>query len=302
MPLLVHATLCLDDLDVPGVGSVRGVLGGAAAYFAAAARRFGPVRLLAAVGEDYPDDRWQELLDLGIDPAGIVRRPGKTFRWHGAYHDDLKHRDTRLVAFDPAVEALPDLPTGWEDTTHVCLGVTDPRNQLALRRRLPHAKLAVLDTIDLYIQQHRGDLRAAIAAADGVVVNDTEAGWLTGATDPAAAATKLLAFGPRFAVVKAGAGGAVLAKGDATWPCPAVPIEKGIDPTGAGDAFLGGMMGHLASTDADAENDAALRRGIVHGSVAASFTIEAFGVDGLRNVENAEYQQRFSALSKRAIA
>ncbi|MEM7627700.1 MAG: PfkB family carbohydrate kinase [Planctomycetota bacterium] len=297
MSVLVNATLCIDDVDVPGVGEVRNVLGGAAAYFSAAARLFGPVRVLAAVGEDYPPALWEQLLGLGIDPAGIARRPGKTFRWHGRYHADLKHRDTLVVDFDPAVEAMPPVPEVWRDTEYVCLGVGVPTNQLALRRSFGNARLTVLDTIDLYVMKHRPALLEAMRNVHGVVINDWEAARLTGEEDAALAAMKLTELGPTFAVVKRGEAGAVLAHPalGRPWACPAYGVGRVVDPTGAGDSFLGGLLGYLASVDAVVDDVDAFRRAVMHGTVAASFTIEAFSLERIAAIDRAAFDRRLSS-------
>ncbi|MEM9883432.1 MAG: PfkB family carbohydrate kinase [Planctomycetota bacterium] len=294
--VLVNATLCIDTVEVPGVGRVDGVLGGAAAYFTAAARRYGPVRVLAAVGSDYPHDLWQKLQTLGGDLAGVARRPGRTFRWRGRYQPDLQNRDTLVVDFDPAVEAMPPLPPGWEASAYVCLGVNAPANQLRLRDSLPNTRLAVLDTIDLYVNQHRDDLLRAIAAADGVVINDWEAARLTGHDDPAAAARRLLDLGVAFAVVKQGAAGSHLATPNDVWHCPACRVDRLVDPTGAGDSFLGAMLGHLAAHHASLHDPAALRHAVAHGTAAASFTIEAFSLDRWYHLTDAEHADRLATL------
>ena len=296
MSVLVNATLCIDDVEVPDGGGFRGVrnvLGGAAAYFSAAARLFGPVRVLAAVGEDYPPELWDRLLGLGIDPLGIARRPGKTFRWHGRYHADLKHRDTLLVDFDPAVEAMPPVPGSWRDTDYVCLGVNAPENQLALRRAFPDARLTVLDSIDLYVMKHREALLRAIGAVHGVVINDWEASRLTGQDDAGAAAEALRAMGPRFVVVKRGEQGAVLAEAGGLWDCPAFGEAAVVDPTGAGDSFLGGLLGYLGSINAQADDRRALQTAVMHGTVAASFTIEAFSLDRIAEVTREAFDRRY---------
>ncbi|MEO1235185.1 MAG: PfkB family carbohydrate kinase [Planctomycetota bacterium] len=297
MTVLINATLCIDTVEVPGVGKVEGVLGGAAAYFAAAARLFGPVRVLGAVGEDYPDELWAQLTAMGLDTAGIARRPGRTFRWHGRYHADLKHRDTLVVDFDPAVEAPPPVPEAWRDTGYVCLGVSLPENQLRLRGQFPGAALTVLDTIDLYVNRHREKLVEAIGAVHGVVVNDWEAERITGEADAARAAERLRGMAGSFAVVKRGADGAVLADAAGVWSCPAAATAGVVDPTGAGDSFLGGMLGYLASVDAGVDDTQALRRAVALGSAAASFTIEDFSLRRLAGVTRGEVEERAAGLS-----
>ncbi|MEO0515561.1 MAG: PfkB family carbohydrate kinase [Planctomycetota bacterium] len=294
--VLVNATLCIDTVEVPGRGKVTDILGGAAAYFAAAARLFGPVRVLGAVGEDYPDALWQELEGLGLDLSGVVRRPGKTLRWHGSYHADLKNRDTLVVQEDLAVEKIPHLPDAWRDTKHVCLGVTQPTNQLALQQQFPDAKLSVLDTIDLYVMKHRPKLLEAIRGVHGLVINDWEAARLTGDEDAERAAQNLLGLGPRFVIVKRGEHGATLAHPDGVWACPAFPVEQVVDPTGAGDSFLGGLLGYMAEQDAGPEDFKTLQHAMRYGTAAASFNIEDFSLRRLAQIDRPHLDERAAAL------
>ncbi|MEM9420549.1 MAG: hypothetical protein AAGA25_16085 [Planctomycetota bacterium] len=135
--VLINATLCIDTVGVPGRGRVVDILGGAAAYFAAAARFYGPVRILGAVGSDYPDELWKQLEAMGLDLSGVERRPGETLRWHGSYHADLKNRDTLVVHEDLAVEAIPPLPEAWRDTAYVCSGVTQPTKSAQAAKPVP---------------------------------------------------------------------------------------------------------------------------------------------------------------------
>ncbi len=294
--VLVNATLCIDTVEVPGRGKVVDILGGAAAYFAAAARLFGPVRVLGAVGDDYPDELWRQLEALGLDLSGVVCRPGRTLRWHGSYHADLKNRDTLVVHEDLAVEAIPPLPEAWRDTPHVCLGVTQPTNQLALQRQIPGAKLSVLDTIDLYVMKHRPMLLEAIRGVHGLVINDWEAARLTGEDNAEQAARQLLDFGPRFAVVKRGEHGAILAHPGGVWACPAYGVKHVVDPTGAGDSFLGGLLGYMAEQDAGPDDFELLKHAMLHGSAAASFTIEDFSLRRLAVIDRGQLDERVATL------
>lgn len=296
--VLVNATLCIDTVEVPGRGKVVDILGGAAAYFAAAARLFGPVRVLAAVGDDYPDELWQQLEALGLDLSGVVRRPGQTLRWHGSYHSDLKNRDTLVVHEDLAVEKIPPLPEAWRDTTHVCLGVTQPTNQLILQQQFPAARLTVLDTIDLYVMKHRLKLLEAIRGVHGLVINDWEAARLTGEEEAERAAERLLDLGPRFVIVKRGEQGATLAHPDGRWSCPAFPVERVVDPTGAGDSFLGGLLGYMAERDAGPEDFETLQHAMRYGTAAASFNIEDFSLRRLAAIDRGQIDER-AALLKR---
>jgi len=294
--VLVNATLCIDTVEVPGRGKVTDILGGAAAYFAAAARLFGPVRVLGAVGDDYPDELWQQLEALGLDLSGVVRRPGQTLRWHGSYHADLKNRDTLVVHEDLAVEAIPPLPDAWRDTRHVCLGVTQPTNQLALQQQFPAAKLTVLDTIDLYVMKHRPKLLEAIRGVHGLIINDWEAARLTGEENAERAAERLLDLGPRFVIVKRGEHGATLAHPQGVWACPAFPVEHVVDPTGAGDSFLGGLLGHMAERNAGPDDFETLQQAMRYGTAAASFNIEDFSLRRLAQTSRNELDQRAAGI------
>ncbi|MBB6431563.1 PfkB family carbohydrate kinase [Algisphaera agarilytica] len=295
--VLINATLCIDTVEVPGRGKVVDILGGAAAYFAAAARFYGPVRILGSVGSDYPDELWQQLQAMGLDLSGVERRAGETLRWHGSYHADLKNRDTLVVHEDLAVEAIPPLPDAWRDTAYVCSGVTQPTNQLTLQSQFPDALLIVLDTIDLYVREHRPKLLEAIAGAHGLVINDWEATQLTGEADATEAAQKLLGLGPRFAIVKRGEFGAVLAHSEGVWHCPAYPVKDLVDPTGAGDSFLGGFLGYMAEQNADAEDFTAIQQAMRHGTAAASFTIEDFSLRRLADLTREQIDERVAALT-----
>lgn len=298
--VLVNATLCIDTIEVPGRGRVEGELGGAAAYFAAAARLFGPVRVLAGIGADYPESLWARLVAMGLDLRGVARRSGPTFRWHGRYHEDLKDRDTLRADFDPAVEAVPPVPEAWRDTAYTCFGVSDPENQLAMRRLFPHATLTVMDTIEMYVLRRREALLQAIADVHGLVVNDWEARELTGHRDPTRAAEALRQLGPTFAIVKRGGEGSVLSHAQATWHCPAYRVDQVVDPTGAGDCYLGGLLGYLAQQQARAEDVDAVKRAMLHGAAAASFVVEDFGPRRIEAAERNELDRRVALLTATA--
>jgi sugar/nucleoside kinase (ribokinase family) len=274
-------------------GRADDVLGGSAVYFALAASKFAPVRLVAVVGDDFPPG-FREVLEPGrIDPAGLETRQGsKTFRWAGKYLGDMNERESLRTELNVIAEDPPAIPAVFLDSEVVFLANTHPALQLNMRKQLPGAKLVVCDTMDLWIHTERDALGRTLAEVHGVIINDSEAVQLTGQTNVISAGRAVLAMGPRFAVIKKGAHGALLVTADGVTAMPAYPSEAVVDPTGAGDSFAGGMLGYLA---AEGRFDyAALRRALIRGTVAASFTIEDFSVKRLRALSDGELQGRIA--------
>ena len=310
MSLIVTGSIGIDSIQAP-TGSVEDVLGGSCVYFAAAARLFGPVRLVGAVGDDLPADHRTTLESLdGVDLAGLETRKGaKTFRWQGKYHQNMNERDTLGVELNVLQEALPPVPEAYRDSRYVFLANTHPRGQLALLDEFPKAKLVVADTMDLWIENEREPLMELLGRIDGLVLNDPEAFQLTGKSNIVRAAEAILEMGPRFVVIKKGEHGSfVMLRDDASGGggelhesvamLPAFAARDVVDPTGAGDSFAGGMMGHLASTDAAGDRDLdlhELRRAMAYGTVVASFTIESFSLDRLDSVTRPDVDRRFDA-------
>lgn len=291
MSLIVTGSISIDTIDTP-TGSVQEVVGGSSIYFTAAASFFGPIRLVGAVGEDFPDSFVDVFHGFGVDVEGLERRVGsKTFRWHGRYHEDVNQRDTVSVELNVLTEALPPIPKSYEDSGYIFLAVTHPENQLKLLDAFPKRKLVVADTIDLYINTTRDELMEVFKRIDGLIINDSEALMLTGEPNAVVAADKLLEMGPKFVIVKKGQHGAILRHPDGTCVLPAYPAKTVIDPTGAGDSFAGAFMAHLANTDDTSFNS--LKTAMAYGTTVASFTIEAFSVERLQQIKRADIDQRF---------
>lgn len=291
MSLIVTGSISIDTIDTP-TGSVKEVVGGSSIYFTAAASFFGPIRLIGAVGEDFPDAFVDVFNGFKVDVAGLERRKGsKTFRWHGRYHEDVNQRDTVSVELNVLTEALPPVPESFRDSKYVFLAVTHPDNQLKLLDSFPNRKLVVADTIDLYINTTRDQLLEVFKRIDGLIINDSEAQMLTGEPNAVVAADKLIAMGPKFVVVKKGQHGAILKHPDGVCVLPAYPATTVIDPTGAGDSFAGAFMAHLAHTD-DTSFDS-LKTAMAYGTTVASFTIEAFSVERLQKITRADIDKRF---------
>ncbi|MEM8781777.1 MAG: PfkB family carbohydrate kinase [Planctomycetota bacterium] len=310
-PVLVNGTLCVDTLSFADGSRHEECSGGCGMYFSLAAAAIGqPVRLLAAIGEDYPEPFVRQFEDADVDTLGLTRRPGNTFRWHGHYHDDLDDRDTLGLDFDPAVEALPRLPRPWADTRYAFLGVNAPENQFALRSQLHDADLVLLDTIDLYVHKYRDALMKAVAASDGLLINRHELTDLAGVAvssdpdDAQAAAEHVFAELPAssslgFVVVKNGPAGSVVCfRGHApvaVSPCPPAVL---VDPTGAGDTFAAGLLAYAARhglSRSDDELPEHLATACGWGAVLASFTLEAVGNARLLTLTPEQFEARRAA-------
>ncbi|MBX3385723.1 MAG: sugar kinase [Phycisphaeraceae bacterium] len=308
MTLIVTGTIGIDTIHAP-TGSVENVLGGSCTYFAAAASFHGPVRIVAAAGDDLPDSMRATLASFkGLDTSGLeVRRNSKTFRWGGRYHTNMDRRDTLFTELGVLVEPPPPVPPAFADSQFVFLANSHPAVQLGFLERLPSRVLTVADTMDLWINTARPELDRLLKQIDGLVLNYDEAELLTGKRNPVTAARHMLDMGPSFVVIKKGEHGCLLVHKEGIGALPAYPAENVIDPTGAGDSFAGGMMGYIASQRArgtapkNAPADDPLNIGVeillpalAHGTVMASFTIEEFSLAGLSRLTRDKLDQRFT--------
>ncbi len=293
MSLIVTGSIGIDTIETPDGKIANSVLGGSSIYFAGAASFFGGVRLVGAVGEDFPDEFVTPFTDFGVDIAGLERRAGsKTFRWHGKYLPNMNDRETVSVDLNVLIEDLPPVPSAYGDSEYVFLAVTSPQNQLALLDQFPKKKLVVADTIDLYINTEADALDEVIKRVDGLIINDSEAELLTGKTNAIEAADELVKRGPTFVVVKKGAHGAILRHRDGYAVLPAYPSTRVIDPTGAGDSFAGGMMAYLCATDDTSLPS--LKKAMAYGTMVASYTIEAFSIQRLTEISRQDIDSRFA--------
>lgn len=293
--LIVTGTIGIDTIHGP-TGSADAVMGGSAAYFAAAASHLAPVRLVGLVGEDWPADHRKMLESFpGIDLSGLeVRAGGETFRWGGRYEENMNNRETLFTHLGVVEDTPPAVPEAFADSRFVFLANSHPAVQAGMLDALPNREIAVCDTMDLWINIAHDDLISLLKKVDGVVLNDSEAELLTGTRNVITAGRKILEMGPTFAVVKKGEHGAILVHRDGVAAIPAFPAEDAavIDPTGAGDSFAGGMMAHLARlgrTDFEA-----IQESLAWGTVMASFTIAAFGLDGVRAADEESIAERMS--------
>ncbi len=299
--LLVTGTIGIDTVETPTARAER-VLGGSAAYFAAAASRLAPVRLVGVVGDDFPAQHRALLEGLNsVDLRGLeTRAGGKTFAWGGKYLLNMNERETLFTELGVVAEAPPKVPAAFADSSLVFLGNTHPAVQTQLLEQIPQRKLAVADTMDLWINVAHDELVHLLSKVDGIVLNDSEAAHLTGVRNAVSAGRRILGYGPKFAVVKKGEHGAVLIHRDGVAVVPAFPAEEDmvVDPTGAGDTFAGGFMAHLARTGrTDFET---LQTALSWGTVMASFTIGAFSLDGVKRASAADLEARYKTFARHA--
>ena len=292
MSLLVVGSVALDSVETP-FGKVKEALGGSAVYISVAASYFtAPVRLVGVVGGDFSRNHIKFLEERNIDLDGLqVLQGGKTFRWAGKYHYDLNSRDTLLTELNVFEKFDPVIPEGFKKTSYVCLGNIDPVLQRKVLAQIKKPRLVVGDTMNYWIETKPGELRETLKVLDVLVVNDSEARLLTKEPNLIKAAKKIIKMGPRFVIIKKGEHGAMLVTEETIFSAPAYPLENIYDPTGAGDTFAGGFVGWLAKTDdLSAEN---LKRAVIYGSALASFCVEQFSVEGLRDLSNLKIQDRY---------
>jgi cytidine kinase len=293
MSLLIVGTLAFDTIETPFERRER-VLGGSATYCALAARHFTPVNLVGVVGQDFGADRLRDLQAHGIDTAGVEIAAGKTFFWAGRYEADWNTRHTLATELNVLEHFDPKVPAKYRGAKYLFLANAAPAVQRAALSQCPDAEFVMADTMNLWINIARDELLELLKRVDGLVLNDEEARLLSGERNLLDAARKVLSFGPRFCVLKKGEHGAFLIGRDVHYALPAYPVNQVVDPTGAGDSFAGGFMGYLASVQH--ANGATLKRAMLYGTVTASFCVEGFSVDKLRETTRKQVEQRFNEL------
>lgn len=291
--LLVVGSVALDSVETP-FGKVREVLGGSATYFSYSASFFTQVRLVATVGEDFPEPHLRLLEDRGVDIHGLETSKGKTFRWVGQYGYDLNEAKTLDTQLNVFAEFRPKLDEALQRAPFLFLANIDPELQLdVLRQMKERPRLVALDTMNFWIQGKQEALRRVLGKVDVITINDGEARQLASEPNLIRAARAIASMGPRTIVVKRGEYGALMLSDDAFFFVPAYPLESVYDPTGAGDTFAGGFMGYLAAQDR--VDGPAMRRAVVYGSVMASFTVEDFSLKRLTRLKPADIADRYAA-------
>jgi sugar/nucleoside kinase (ribokinase family) len=296
MSLLVVGSVAIDSIQTP-TETRENILGGSATYFSYSASFFTAVKLVGVVGEDFPSEHVELLRGRGIDTTGLhVVRGGKTFFWKGKYLPNMNDRETLEVHLNVFGDFRPTLPESFRQSEFIFLANGSPTTQMSVLAQAPAARLVVADTMDLWIRQQHDELMALFRRIDGLVMNDSEAKLLTGDENLVSAGHKVLALGPRFVVIKKGEHGAMFFSQHETYVLPAFPTERVIDPTGAGDSFAGGMMGYLAAKRNFEPKT--LKEAMAYGILVASFNVEDFSLDRLKQIDRSDLDLRMEQYRK----
>jgi len=304
MSLVVIGSVAFDAIETP-FGKTDKIVGGAATYASLAASYFyNKVKIVAVVGDDFPESAIEDFHDHNIDTEGLQIKQGeKSFFWSGKYHNDMNSRDTLITELNVLGDFDPIIPENYQDCEYLMLGNLTPQVQQTVIKRLKNRpKLIVMDTMNFWMDIAMGDLLETIKLVDVLTINDAEARQLSGEYSLVKAARKILQMGPKYLIIKKGEHGALLFSGDMIFSAPALPLADVFDPTGAGDTFAGGFIGYMAKVDTVNFNN--MKNAIIFGSALASFCVEQFGVERIKNLtqqEVADRVQEFVNLSQFAI-
>ena len=295
MGVLIVGSTALDSIKIPKAENPR-LLGGSASHAAVAASFFGPVKLVGVVGDDFPRRYVALYRRHGIDLEGLQILPGKTFHWSGEYEINMNNRRTLLTELGVFETFTPTLPEAYRNSPFVLLANIAPALQLHVLNQMQRPRFVVADTMDLWLNIALPDLLKLLGRIDGFVLNDSEAQQLTTEDNVFAAIRKIHRLGPKYVIVKKGSHGSILSGPRGFFLCPAYPLAKVVDPTGAGDSFVGGIMGDLST--AKGSIDGNIRRAMVFGSVVASFCCEGFGLTRTTRVNRRQIDRRVKELEK----
>ena len=295
MSLVIVGTFNLDTIETPQERRER-IVGGSGTYCCLAASFFTTPRIVGVVGEDFPKDTLELFNTRGIDTEGLLIKPGKTFFWEGRYEDDPNKRTTIATEVNILKGFRPQLPDHYRDVDILFLANIDPDLQEDILAQVKSPRLVAMDTMNYWIQTRADSLLNVLEKVDVFFANDEEVRMLTGELNLITAGKRLLEKGPSLVVIKKGEHGALLLSKEFVFVVPAYPSETVVDPTGAGDSFGGGFLGHLDRVDSYVEGG--IRRAAVYGSVLASFTIEKFGIDRLKSLSSEEIESRYAEFQK----
>ena len=294
-PVLTVGSVAFDSIRTP-CGEVSRVVGGAATFFSIAASFFSDVRLVAVVGEDFGERHVQVFGGRRIDLEGLQRAPGETFRWKGEYGRDLNARETIYTHLNVFRDFSPRVPERFRSTPIVFLANIHPALQMEVLDQIEAPRFVALDTMNYWIEGAPSELRQVLRRVDAVVINDEEARQLSGRANLVRAAREIRGMGPERVIVKRGEHGVLMTLGDGFFAAPGLPLEDVCDPTGAGDTFAGGFIGHLAA--AGDLSDEEVTRAAVCGSAMASLSVEDFGLGRLLGLTDADIRARFDAFRR----
>jgi sugar/nucleoside kinase (ribokinase family) len=292
MSLIVIGTMAFDAIETP-FGKTDRIIGGSATYVAYAASNFiQPILQVSIVGDDFPKEEMDELKKRGVQLNGVEIVAGKkSFFWSGRYHEDMNTRDTLITDLNVLADFNPKVPDNYQGAEFLMLGNLQPMIQMSVIKQLKkRPKLIVMDTMNFWMESAMPDLEEVLKHVDMLLINDAEARQLSGQFSLVKAARSILQMGPKYLIIKKGEHGALLFHEDNVFFAPALPLEEVFDPTGAGDTFAGGFIGHLAKTgDISFDN---MKRGIIVGSAMASFCVEKFGPTRLKEINRKDIDVR----------
>jgi len=292
MSLVVIGTVAFDAIETP-FGKTDKIVGGAATYAGLAASYFyDKVKIVAVVGDDFPEAEIKDFNEHHIDTEGLqIKKGEKSFFWSGKYHNDMNSRDTLITELNVLADFDPIIPESYQDCEYLMLGNLTPQIQQTVINRLhKRPKLIVMDTMNFWMDIAMDDLLKTISMVDVLAINDSEARQLSGEHSLVKASKKILAMGPKYLIIKKGEHGALLFGDGQIFSAPALPLADVFDPTGAGDTFAGGFIGYLAKVGTINFNN--MKNAIIYGSALASFCVEKFGTERLKNLSKTDVASR----------
>ena len=289
LPLVALGTVALDDIQTP-FGRVKNALGGSGMYFGVAASFFTKCGIVGVVGADFPQEHLDFLKSRGIDITGIERTAGKTFHWEGSYETDMNAAKTLKTDLNVLATFDPKIPKEYKKCDFLFLANIDPTIQLKVLKEVK-PKYSLCDTMNYWIDSKKDELTKVLKAVDGIIINDGEARQYCGTPNLVKAGRMLTDLSGGRVIIKKGEHGALFFSGDNFFAAPAYPIPNVMDPTGAGDSFAGGTLGHLAKLGSFEDED--VKRSIVYGSVVASHVVEGFSIDGIKAKKLQDVQNRY---------
>src|SRR6476659_8976940 len=298
MSLVVIGTVAFDAMETP-FGKTDKIVGGAATYASLAASYFyDKTKIVAVVGDDFHKEDIEDFKKHGIDVEGLQIKEGeKSFFWAGKYHNDMNSRDTLATELNVLADFDPIIPESYQDCEYLMLGNLTPQvQQTVINRMKKRPKLIVMDTMNFWMDIAMDDLLATIKMVDVLTINDAEARQLSGEYSLVKAANKILAMGPQYLIIKKGEHGALLFHKDQIFSAPALPLAEVFDPTGAGDTFAGGFIGYMAHVGTVNFNN--MKNAIIFGSALASFCVEKFGTEKIKNLSQEEVSGRIQEFVK----
>jgi sugar/nucleoside kinase (ribokinase family) len=288
--VIVAGTVALDSIKTP-FGEVKEILGGSAVYASVAAKNFTSPGIVAVIGKDFPKKHIDFLETMGVDISGLETQSGDTFRWEGYYDYDMNQVHTVDTKLNVLASFDPKVPDAYRSAKYVFLANTDPEIQMKTLKQMHKPKLVMMDTMNFWITSKKEELKRMIEQVDVIVTNDAEARQFFDTPNLISAGRSFLNMGPKAVIIKKGEHGAILFTENSCFSAPAYPLEKLVDPTGAGDSFAGGFIGWLAKTDDISPRN--MRKAVIFGSAIASFDTEDFSLNKLKTITKDDIFSRY---------